>query len=158
MAELEALYRDRLEAFVGGLLAISPNVETARDAVQEGFAKAVARRRRFRRAGSLEGWVWRIVLNTARDQRRREARRERFRAVGELTAPEASPDDRARELRAQLRELPERQRLAVFLHYFGDLSYTEVAQLLGVAPGTVAASLNAARGTLRHHYLKEEIE
>jgi RNA polymerase sigma-70 factor (ECF subfamily) len=55
-----------------------------------------------------------------------------------------------RDLRAELRTLPRRQRLAVFLHYYADLPYDEVARQLDVAPGTVAASLNAARRTLRH--------
>jgi RNA polymerase sigma-70 factor (ECF subfamily) len=122
-----------------------------------GFAKAVASRRRFRRTGSIEGWVWRIILNTAREARRRDARRD---SVSEVHVVEANslPDERARELRAELRELPERQRLAVFLHYFGDLPYDEVARLLDIAPGTVAASLNAARKTLRQRYLKEGYE
>ena len=38
----------------------------------------------------------------------------------------------------------------MFLHYYADLPYDEVARLLEVAPGTIAASLNAARKTLRH--------
>jgi DNA-directed RNA polymerase specialized sigma24 family protein len=45
----------------------------------------------------------------------------------------------------------------VFLHYYADLPYEEVATLLGVAPGTVAASLNAARATLRRR-IKEAYE
>jgi RNA polymerase sigma-70 factor (ECF subfamily) len=63
----------------------------------------------------------------------------------------------ASDLREELRNLPERQRLAVFLHYYADLPYAEVAELLDVAPGTVAASLNAARKTLRHK-IKEAYE
>ena len=157
MAELEEVYRQRFEGFVGGVLGLSVSVEAARDAVQEGFAKAVASRHRFRLAGSLEGWVWRIVLNTAREARRRDVRLDSV-SDGHAALAESAPDERARELRAELRELPERQRLAVFLHYFGDLPYDEVARLLDVAPGTVAASLNAARMTLRHRYLEEGCE
>jgi RNA polymerase sigma-70 factor, ECF subfamily len=52
-------------------------------------------------------------------------------------------------IRRQLRALPERQRLAVFLRYYADLSYDEIAEVLEVRPGTVAASLNAAHRTLR---------
>jgi RNA polymerase sigma-70 factor (ECF subfamily) len=52
-------------------------------------------------------------------------------------------------LAAELRALPERQRAAVFLHYWADLPYDEIAALLGIAPGTVAASLHAARRRLR---------
>ena len=45
--------------------------------------------------------------------------------------------------------LPERQRLAVFLRYYADLSYEEIADALVVRPGTVAASLHAALASLR---------
>jgi DNA-directed RNA polymerase specialized sigma24 family protein len=55
MAELEEVYRQRFEGFVGGVLALSVSVEAARDAVQEGFAKAVASRHRFRVPGRSRG-------------------------------------------------------------------------------------------------------
>ena len=143
--------------FVAGAYAVVGDPEGARDVVQEGFARALRERRRFRGEAPLEAWMWRIVLNVARDA----ARRSRFAALSadELTelavlGAEASSSD---DLRAELRVLPERQRLAVFLHYYADLPYEEVARLLDVAPGTVAASLSAARKTLRHR-IKEAYE
>jgi len=57
---------------------------------------------------------------------------------------EADPD-----LRARLAALPERQRLVVFLRYFADLGYAEIAQLLGIEVGTVSATLHAAHAALR---------
>lgn len=147
---IATLYRRRFHAFVGGAYAVLGEPEAARDAVQEAFARALRDRRRFRGEGSLEAWLWRIVVNVARDV----ARRSRFAGLSadelaELAALGTDPAG-ARDLRAELRELPERQRIAVFLHYYADLPYDEVARLLEVAPGTVAASLNAARKTLRH--------
>lgn len=131
--------------------------EAARDVVQEAFARALRERRRFRQEGPLEAWLWRIVLNVARDT----ARRSRFAELSadELAeiAPLGNDVPTARDLRGELRALPERQRLAVFLHYYADLPYEEVAELLEVAPGTVAASLNAARKALRHR-IKEAYE
>lgn len=55
----------------------------------------------------------------------------------------------ADELRAAILALPERQRTAVFLRYYADLSYAQIADVLGVKPGTVAASLHAAHRSLR---------
>jgi RNA polymerase sigma factor (sigma-70 family) len=52
-------------------------------------------------------------------------------------------------LRRLIRELPERQRFALFLRYFADLDYDRIASVLGVAPGTVAASLHAAHAAIR---------
>jgi RNA polymerase sigma-70 factor (ECF subfamily) len=149
-AVIARLYEQRFRAFVGGAYAVVGEPEAARDVVQEAFARALRDRRRFRGDGPLEAWLWRIVVNVARDV----ARRSRFAdlSVDELAEIATLGTDTAggRDLRTALRELPERQRLAVFLHYYADLPYDEVARLLDIAPGTVAASLNAARKTLRH--------
>jgi RNA polymerase sigma-70 factor (ECF subfamily) len=151
------VYEQQLGAFVAGAYAVVGDPETARDVVQEAFARALHERRRFRGDGPLEAWVWKIVINVARDT----ARRSRFADLpaNELAeiAPLRGESLSASDLRAKLRDLPERQRLAMFLHYYADLPYEEVAQLLDVAPGTVAASLNAARKTLRHR-IKEAYE
>jgi RNA polymerase sigma-70 factor, ECF subfamily len=149
-ATIAALYQRRFRSFIRGAYAVVGEPEAARDAVQEAFARALQERRQFRGEGTLEAWLWRIVINVARDL----ARLSRF---ADLSADElaelatlAADSTGVSDLRAELRALPERQRLAVFLHYYADLPYEEVARLLDVAPGTVAASLNAARKTLRH--------
>jgi RNA polymerase sigma-70 factor (ECF subfamily) len=149
-ATIARLYEQEFKGFVAGAYAVVGDPDAARDAVQEAFARALRERERFRGEGPLAGWVWRIVINAARDA----ARRSRFAdlSADELTeiAPlgtEMSPPD---DLRDKLRALPERQRLAVFLHYYANLPYADVAELLDIAPGSVAASLNAARTTLRH--------
>jgi len=69
--ELEALYRAKLPEFRRAAAAIAGDEEAGRDAVQEAFAAAVRKRRSWRRRGPLEAWVWRIVVNKARDARRR---------------------------------------------------------------------------------------
>ena len=45
--------------------------------------------------------------------------------------------------------LTERQREIVFLHYYADLDYAAIAEALAISPGTVGATLNAARQALR---------
>jgi RNA polymerase sigma-70 factor (ECF subfamily) len=138
--ELEALYRERLAEFTRAAVAIAGDEESGRDAVQEAFAKALRKRRRFRGEGTLEAWVWRIVLNAARDAGRRKRRK--------LAA--ASPVDmRADELGLPLDLLTERQREVLFLHYYADLDYGTIADALDISSGTVGATLSAARQTLR---------
>lgn len=68
--EIEAIYRHRLDQFLSVASAISRDRDAARDIVQDAFATAVRRRGSFRRKGSLEGWLWAIVLNTGRTHRR----------------------------------------------------------------------------------------
>ena len=69
--DLEMLYRSRLQEFRRVAAGIAGDSELGCDAVQEAFASAVRKRRSFRGTGTLEAWVWRIVVNAARDARRR---------------------------------------------------------------------------------------
>jgi RNA polymerase sigma-70 factor, ECF subfamily len=144
--ELEALYRDRLREFTRAAAAIAGDEESGRDAVQDAFARALRKRRRFRGDGSLEAWVWRIVVNAARDAGRRRRRKH---------AAALPVEARAEALGLPLELLSERQREVLFLHYYADLDYTTIAEALGISPGTVGATLSAARQTLRGALMKE---
>jgi len=139
LAELEALYRSSLPEFRRVAAAIAGDRELGSDAVQEAFASAVRKRKSFRGTGTLEAWVWRIVVNAARDARRRRP------TVAERHEP--SSNGHAPVLPLDL--LSERQREIVFLHYYADLDYAAIAEALAISPGTVGATLNAARQTLR---------
>jgi len=139
LEELETLYRARLPEFRRVATAIAGDRELGCDAVQEAFALAVRKRRSFRGSGTLEAWVWRIVVNAARDARRRRPA---------LAEPhDAATNGNAPVLPLDL--LTERQREIVFLHYYADLDYAAIAVALAISPGTVGATLNAARRTLR---------
>jgi DNA-directed RNA polymerase specialized sigma24 family protein len=69
--EIEHVYARRYEPFRRAIIVLSGD-ERSHDAVQEGFAKALAKRRQFK-GGSLEAWIWRIVVRQAFDVRRRPA-------------------------------------------------------------------------------------
>ena len=145
LEELEALYRGRFEVFARVAASVTGDAERARDAVQEGFATAVLKRRSFRGEGPLEAWVWRIVLNAARSDQRRAVPPT---GAGQPFSPNGQPEADA-ELRVALARLPERQRTAVFLRYYADLDYAAIADALDISTGTVAATLNAAHTALR---------
>jgi DNA-directed RNA polymerase specialized sigma24 family protein len=136
MDELEALYRAKLHDFRRAAAAIAGDREAGHDAVQDAFATAVRKRRSWRGRGTLEAWVWRIVVNKARDARRR--RSPELRPAPLVNLPDVSLDG-----------LTRRQREIVFLHYYADLGYAEIADALRISPGTVGATLNAARNSLR---------
>ena len=144
LVEIEAVYRASFTQFCSVAAAILHDRDAARDAVQDAFAKAVRRRRDFRRDGALDGWLWRTVVNSALDERRR-------RASPELPRPERAVDGTDGDaVRALIQQLPERQRLVVFLRYWADLDYAAIADALAIAPGTVAATLHAAHGSIRN--------
>ena len=142
--EIEALYRARFERFVRVARAVTGDHESALEAVQEGFADALRNARQWKGSGPLEGWVWRCVIN--------RARKTRSRAVAQVSSDErrnGRDDPNDSDLRAQLAGLPERQRLVVFLRYYADLEYREIAYALGIEVGTVSATLHAAHAALR---------
>jgi RNA polymerase sigma-70 factor (ECF subfamily) len=146
-ADIEAIYRDRFPVFVLSITAVLNDGQEALDVVQEGFSRALRRTRTFRGEGTLEGWIWRIVLNVAADRGRALVK---GRVPADQGSGHADPDTPDEAIRSQLRALPERQRLAVFLRYYADLSYDQIAEVLGVRSGTVAATLNAAHTSLRN--------
>lgn len=145
LSEIEAVYREGFAEFRRVAAAIAGDQEAALDIVQDAFGTAIRRRKTFRGEGPLEAWIWRVVVNTASDHRR-------------PARPVATMADAARQnghvedsgaLAVAVGLLPERQRLALFLRYYADLDYNAIAETLGVSPGTVAASLNAAHAALR---------
>src|SRR3569833_2803421 len=145
VAAIEDLYRTQYRSFLRLASAVGGAEEAAADAVQEAFARALRERHALREAGSLGAWVWRVVLNTAIDQTRRAARE----VVTEPPETAASEPDDLREVRRAVAGLPDRQRHALFLRHYADLSYEEIADVLGVARGTVAATLHQAHEALR---------
>jgi RNA polymerase sigma-70 factor, ECF subfamily len=146
---LSAIYHRDYHRFVRVAEAITGTVEDAQDAVQEGFASALRQLDHFEGRGSLEGWVWRCVINAARMSRRRSTRTTPVSEPAETRERAASETEPPVRLLPQLVRLPERQRLVLFLRYFADLSYEAIADALEISPGTVAATLNAAHRSLR---------
>jgi RNA polymerase sigma-70 factor (ECF subfamily) len=145
--EIERVYRKRYVPFLRATAALLGDEQRAHDAVQEGFARALTRRKQFR-GGSLEAWIWRIVVRHALDLRRRTLGQLEDELPVELVESERDP-----ELAAAIRRLPPRRRLIVFLRYFGDLSYEAIGELCGISEGTVGAALAQA-----HTQLRRELE
>jgi RNA polymerase sigma factor (sigma-70 family) len=142
-SDLEDLYRRRHGAFQVMLASVTGSVESARDVVQEAFAQALRDQNGFRGQGSLEGWLWRIAFRVAVG-----SKGSRELAVDEV--PEVAFVDEGHDptLAAAVRELPPQRRMAIFLRYFADLSYAEIGDVLGIAEGTVAATLSKAHEQL----------
>jgi RNA polymerase sigma-70 factor, ECF subfamily len=155
IADLGAIYERRFHKFLRVAEAIVGEVELANDVVQEAFVRAIRSRHGFRGEGSVDGWVWQTLVNTARNARR------------DRPLPSPAPIDVADEagsgdghlpeagLRALIAGLPERQRLVLFLRYYADLDYRGIAEALGIQGGTVGATLSQAHGAIRR--LLEEV-
>ena len=142
---IEQIYRNGYPRFLRVATAIVGSREAAADAVQEAFARLLRSRFDYRGEGTLEAWAWRTVTNVALTQSTRA--REPVttdRAATTNGSPEPWP-----ELRTAVAALPERQRQALFLRHYADLSYEAIGEILGIATGTVSATLHGAHAALR---------
>ena len=146
-ATIEAAYRAHATEFLRVATAIAGSREGGRDAVQEALTRAFARRGTFRGSGTVEAWLWKAVVNAARNVR---ARSPLFAEDSEADAAAGEADDERRDaVRMAVAALPERQRHALFLRYYADLDYASIAAALGIRRGTVSATLNHAHEALR---------
>lgn len=146
---LGELYRRSYHRYLRVAEAVVGDVELAHDAVQDAFARAIRGRFEDRGEGSLEGWVWRTVVNAARNARR--DRPPAHARLDDVPVAVASRNGNApqRDVLELLAGLPERQRLVLFLRYYADLDYASIAEVLDIQPGTVGATLNHAHAALR---------
>ncbi len=144
------MYEARQARFFLAAAALLKDADAARDVVQSGFAQALLHRHRWR-GGAPEAWIWRIVERKALDELRR--RRRTVSLDEDFDSRELLAETHP-EVTAAVAALAPRRRLMVFLHYFADLSYSEIARICAVSVGTVAATLAQARAEL-HERLAE---
>ena len=147
-AEIVRRHRDRLWAVAVRTIG---DREEAADALQDAFLSAYRAAERFRGDSAVTTWLHRIVVNACIDRTRRRQARPSVPLEGH--EPVHRRDDHAAteariDVRAALARLPAAQRLAVVLVDIEDLPVAEVAQLLGVAEGTVKSRCSRARMAL----------
>jgi len=154
-ALLEQLYREHADRVYGLCLRMSGDATRATELAQDVFVRAWEQLDRLQPGSDASAWLWRlatnVVLNAMRSEKRRVAR----------VAPVAEPAllERAQlgtplpvrrlSLDAAIARLPDRAREVFLLHDVEGFSSVEVAELLGVAEGTVRAHLHRARSQLR---------
>lgn len=136
------MYREQFGRFYRVAFAVLRDEGLAWDAVQEGFAGAIRGRAGFRGEAPLEAWLWRAVVNAALGMSKRRVE------LPLADAPDAAAAAVVRDP-VDLSELSERQRLIVFLRYYADLEERTIGAALGIARGTVSATLHAALTALR---------
>jgi RNA polymerase sigma factor (sigma-70 family) len=138
-------YRHEHGRLAASLVVVAGDVDAATDAVDEAFARALDRWDTVSTMASPVGWIYRVALNVLR-RRMRRASFER-RSVRDDVPPRTSemPDPGVWDAVARL---PRRQRTAIVLRYVADLPESDIAAAMGIARGTVAATLHAARTRL----------
>jgi RNA polymerase sigma-70 factor (sigma-E family) len=131
------------------LLGCSPH--EAEDVVQTALTRCLVKWGRVRRAGDRDAYVYRVLVNTFTDSRRRRWTGEK--PTEELPEPTGGADRVADEtehvavrdaVERALHHLTPDQRVAVVLRYYLNLTESQMAETLGVAPGTVKSRVSRA--------------
>ena len=125
--------------------------QLAQDLLQEALVKAYVAWPRLRDTTKAEAYVRRTIVTTAISWRRRRS----FHEHPVDVVPDAGDADQTERLAVydalweQVRSLPPRQRAALVLRYYEDLSEADTAALMGCSVGTVKSQVSAALGKLR---------
>ncbi len=164
--KLVAAYQDRLINIFVNLVG---NEELAQDLTQELFLRIYRARHGYEPNAKFSTWVYRIATNLASNSRRTKGRRKEVQLKASESGPMGTrPAERLladksalmptrqfdkRELQQLVREaletLNDRQKMAVLLHKFEDLSYTDIGEAMEMSPQAVKSLLSRARENLR---------
>jgi len=136
-------------------LAVTGEPADAEDVCQDAFVAAVERIDDCRYPDRFGAWLLQIVRNRARDHLRSRARAvlpiDRVEIASARASPEAEAvrEDAAARLLGAIRTLPEERREVLLLHDLEGWTHREIAERMGLPPGTVRSHLHHARRRIR---------
>lgn len=151
----EKLYHQFSGKFFTICLKYSSSYEQAKDNLQEGFIKIFQNISQYRGKGKFEGWMTRIMINTALKEYQKKSI---FLTVNEETLEEPEVEIEEDQVSVDfliqiIQELPDRYRLVFNLYAMDGYSHKEISEMLNISVGT--SKSNLARARLK---LKERIE
>jgi RNA polymerase sigma factor (sigma-70 family) len=139
-------------------LRYAKDQEQAEDILQDGFVKIFGKLKDFKNEGSLEGWIRRVMVNTALDQIRKD-----LRLLGDVSTDDVSykiesndfitENLMAEDLMKMVRSMPEGYKVVFNMFAIEGYSHQEIAQQLGITESTSKSQYSRARA-----YLRERIE
>jgi RNA polymerase sigma-70 factor (ECF subfamily) len=147
---MRAVYERYVDRIYGLVHRMTHNSDDSFDLVQSTFVRAFESIHGFNGKSDLGTWLHRIAVNQTLQHFRR--RRNEHAHLQRMPHPEsAAPTDRssADRLAAALPQLSDEHRAILILKYQQEMSYAEIAEVLQIAPGTIASRLNRARADLR---------
>jgi RNA polymerase sigma-70 factor (ECF subfamily) len=156
-AALATLLRELADPWFRFSMSLLGDADRAHEAAQETGLRFMKALPAFRGDSQLQTWSLGIALNVVREMRRKarpipESGQEFLAAgMGESVSPYATAEfaEQREKLHAVLADLPERQREAIVLRFFEELSVEETAGAMNCAEGTVKATVHQALRSLR---------
>lgn len=131
------------------------DLQTAQDVVQESFLKAHQKLRSFEGRSAFKSWVFQITLNTAKNKLRSRT----FETVDFEKTPISDDvdiegalmnEDLKEMIQSEIEKLPAKQKIALNLRIFDDLSFSEIAEVMACPYDTAKANYRHALMKLRH--------
>ena len=153
----DALYARHTRTLYAVALRLTRDADVAADVVHDAWIRALEAAHRFEGRSAFRTWITGILINRVREQVRAQQREERLdgsdtEAVDTL-ASDAEPLDGARfdrlDLEAAIAALPMRFRQVLVLHDVEGFTHEEIAEMLGLVPGTSKSQLSRARRRMR---------
>ena len=147
---------------MGVCLRYTNNYEEAQDVLQDGFIKVFNKLSKFVNKGSLEGWVRRIMVNTALDHYRKN---KKFQKDVEIDAVSFKLEKQeyivesinAQDLLKIIQTIPEGYRIVFNLFAIEGYSHKEIAEQLGVTESTSKSQFSRAKKMLRNILIERNI-
>ena len=156
---MEPLLRRHRDPVVHFLFRMVHDSAAAEDLAQDVFLSVYRARSSYRPSAQFTTWLYRIATNRALNWIRNTRRRGNIFSLDDAVRPPAcgaaTPEQELlrREARRRVRQavesLPERQRVAVLLHKYSELDYTQIAGVLGCSVSAVRSLLNRAYSAVR---------
>ena len=141
-------------------LQYAGDYEDAKDVLQEGFIRVFQNLHQYQRKGSFEGWIRRIMINTALEKYRDKYYLNRVdnqdEKIEEGMDDEVLEDLSAQDLMKMIQELSPKYRMVFNLYAIEGYSHKEISALLNISEGTSKSNLSRARailkGKLKNYY------
>jgi RNA polymerase sigma-70 factor (ECF subfamily) len=154
------------EKFAGKMMGVclryAKDYNEAQDVMQDAFIKVFGKIPEYEKKGSLEGWVRRIVVNTALDSYRKNKKFQQNVAVDDVDylledKSYIVEELNANDLLAIIKKLPDGYQMVFNLFAIEGYSHKEIAERLGVTESTSKSQFSRAKKLLREILLKKNI-
>ncbi len=149
-SELFIRYKDMLFTLC---LKYCKNRPEAEDHLQDAFIKIFQNIDRYRHKGSFEGWMKRIVINSAIDRYKKDMYMhpidEERTQIEDTTVAQSELDIPLKTLLSFIQELPSRYRMIFNLYQMDGYSHKEIADMLSISVGTSKSNLHRAKQILK---------
>jgi RNA polymerase sigma-70 factor, ECF subfamily len=154
MTAFEGLYRENVGRVYALCLRLEGKAERAEERTQDVFVRAWERLETFRGESAFSTWLHQLAVNVVRGEWRTEQRRRnRVEAIDTETLEdrvgEQASLDEGIDLESAIAQLPPGARRVFTLHDVEGYQHDEIAEFMGVSPGTCKAQLHRARQLLR---------